>query len=32
MEISEIEEFVYIDPVQKIKFTFHPVTLEAKIE
>jgi hypothetical protein len=27
-----VEEFVYYDPVKKIKFSFHPITLEAKIE
>ncbi len=28
----EVEEFVYYDPIQKLKFSFHPVTLDAKIE
>ncbi|CDW79564.1 f-actin capping protein alpha subunit [Stylonychia lemnae] len=27
-----VEEFVYYDPVKKAKFSFHPITLEAKIE
>ena len=27
-----IEEFVYYDPAKKIKFSFHPITLEAKLE
>jgi hypothetical protein len=27
-----VEEFVYYDPVKKVKFSFHPITLEAKIE
>jgi hypothetical protein len=29
---TEVEEFSYYDPVQKIRFSFHPITLEAKIE
>lgn len=27
-----MEEFVYYDPVRKIRFSFHPVTLDSKIE
>ena len=27
-----MEEFVYYDPAKKVKFSFHPVTLEARIE
>jgi len=27
-----VEEFYYYDPVKKAKFSFHPITLEAKIE
>jgi hypothetical protein len=27
-----VEEFVYYDPVKKIKFSFDPITLEARIE
>jgi hypothetical protein len=27
-----VEEFVYYDPVKKVRFSFHPVTLEARIE
>jgi len=30
--VSEVEDFVYYDPVQKIKFSFNPLTLEAKVE
>lgn len=29
---QSVEEFVYYDPVQRIKFSFDPITLEAKIE
>ena len=31
-QVLEVEEFVYYDPIQKIKFSFHPVTLEGRIE
>jgi hypothetical protein len=27
-----VEDFVYYDPVMKMKFSFNPLTLEAKIE
>ena len=27
-----VEEFVYYDPVKKVKFSFDPITLEARIE
>lgn len=27
-----VEEFVYYDPVRKLKFSFDPITLEARIE
>jgi len=27
-----VEEFVYYDPVKKLKFSFDPITFEAKIE
>jgi len=27
-----VEDFVYYDPVRKIKFSFNPLTLEAKVE
>lgn len=27
-----IEEFVYYDPNKKLKFSFNPVTLEARVE
>jgi hypothetical protein len=27
-----VEEFVYYDPNKKLKFSFDPVTLEARIE
>ena len=27
-----VEEYLYYDPVRKMKFSFHPLTLEAKIE
>jgi hypothetical protein len=26
------EEFVYYDPVKKLKFSFDPITLEARVE
>ena len=28
----EVEEFVYYDPILKVKFSFHPVTLDVKVE
>ena len=31
-EVIGVEEFVYFDPVHKVRFSFHPVTLEAKVE
>lgn len=27
-----VEEFVYYDPVKKIKFSFDPITLKAQVE
>jgi hypothetical protein len=30
--VEQVEEFVYYDPVKKVKFSFDPITLEAKIE
>ncbi len=29
---QSVEEFVYYDPVQLVKFSFDPITLEAKVE
>ena len=29
---TEVEEFVYFDPVKKIKFSLNPLTMEGKIE
>ena len=31
-QVQHVEEFVYYDPVRKVKFSFNPITLEAKIE
>jgi F-actin capping protein alpha subunit len=30
--VEQVEEFVYYDPVKKLKFSFDPHTLEAKVE
>jgi hypothetical protein len=30
--VESVEEFVYYDPVKKVKFSFDPLTLEARIE
>lgn len=27
-----MEDFVYYDPVKKLKFSFDPITLEARVE
>ena len=31
-QVQHVEEFVYYDTVRKVKFSFNPITLEAKIE
>ena len=31
-QVQVVEEFVYYDPVKKVKFSFDPITLEARIE
>ena len=30
--MEQVEEFVYYDPVKKLKFSFNPITLEARVE
>ena len=30
--VQSVEDFVYYDPVKKVKFSFNPLTLEARIE
>lgn len=30
--MQSVEEFVYYDPVKKVKFSFDPITLEARLE
>ena len=31
-QVQSVAEFVYYDPAKKVKFSFHPITLEARIE